>query len=194
MNLHGFKIILGSNSPRRSELLKLLDLPFEKRAIEVDESLGGMIKPEDAAEFIARKKASVHKDKLRSDEIVITADTVVVLDGIIYGKPKDREDAINILLQLSGKIHYVYTGVVLLSNKKESSFTEVTKVFFEELTLEEAEYYFDNFNPVDKAGAYGIQDWIGYSKVKKIEGSYSNIIGLPTARLYKELAAFVKHK
>ena len=140
--------------------------------------------------FLARKKARAFIDDISEHVIVIGADTVVVLDGKIYEKPLDRQDAINMLLKLSGRMHEVITGVCILSKSKEIVFSETTKVYFNDLTSEEIEYYVDNFKPFDKAGSYACQEWIGAVAIKKFEGDYFNVVGLPVNRVYHELKSF----
>ena len=194
MDLKGYQLVLGSNSPRRSELLSNAKLPFIKRTIEVDELVESHIPAEDVALYIARKKAYAHKGQLAENEILITADTVVVHNDTIYGKPKDKAEAIATLLKLSGSAHEVYTGVYLMHKDREYGFIELSQVYFANISETEANYYFDLCNPIDKAGSYGIQDWIGHTKISRIEGSYNNIIGLPTSRLYKELMLFLENK
>lgn len=194
------KLILASNSPRRKELLAGLDIPFEIYVIKgIDESYPSTLDADKVAEHIACKKAAPYKSwykdlmsvpeniEITPDTIVITADTVVVSDGKIMGKPKDREDAYRMLRFLSGKKHQVYTGVCLLNATTSKSFTVCTDVTFRELTDEEIYYYIDTYSPMDKAGAYGIQEWIGYIGVTRLEGSYFNVMGLPVQRINDEL-------
>lgn len=185
-------IILASQSPRRKELLGQLDLPFEVRTQDVDESFPATFRPEAAAVYIAEKKAHSFLDKLHS-ELLIAADTLVAINGEIFGKPKDRDDAVRMLRLLSGNVHEVITGVALLHQKKIYSFFEKTLVYFKQLTDEQIAYYIDTYQPYDKAGAYGIQEWIGMVGVEKIEGSYNNVVGLPTARLYHEIDNFLQN-
>lgn len=184
------KIILSSGSPRRAELLKKAGVPFNIRTKEVDETLPQEVHYTQAAEYLAIKKARAHGDNIAQDEIILTADTIVVHNGKMYGKPTDREDAIKSILKLSDTVHEVYTGVCLRSTDKLVSFTELSLVRFSAITRKEAEYYVDKDNPLDKAGAYGIQDWIGYSKVLTIEGSYTCILGLPMAQTYDAIMNF----
>ena len=184
------KIILSSGSPRRAELLQKANIPFTIRAIEIDERIPEEIHFTQAAEYLAIKKAKSHGNNIANDEIIITADTIVVHEGIIFGKPKNRPDVVTILMQLSDRWHEVYTGVCLKSKNKQISFTELSFVQFSKLSADEINYYLDNDNPLDKAGAYGIQDWIGYCKVLSIEGSYTNILGLPMAQTYEAIMNF----
>jgi septum formation protein len=189
--LNNYKIILASRSPRRQELLKELGLKFEIVTRDYDESFPDDLSGTEIAHFIAKAKASVFKNEIAGNEIIIAADTIVWCNGKVLGKPVDKADAIGILREISGNTHEVITGVSLLSSDKETTFTVVTKVTFEELSDEEIEYYIDNFNPYDKAGAYGIQEWIGITACSGIEGSYFNVVGLPVQRLYKELQKFL---
>lgn len=184
------KIILATNSPRRKELLTQLGIPFEVKSKEIDESYPKSFRPEAVAVFIAEKKANSFLETLK-DELLIAADTIVSIEDEIFGKPKDHTEAIKMLHKLSGKAHEVITGVALLYNQKIYSFYEKTTVHFKELTNAEIEYYVNEYKPFDKAGAYGIQEWIGMVGVTRIEGSYSNVVGLPTARLYHEIGSFL---
>ena len=180
------KIVLSSNSPRRKELLGELGIDFEVRVIEgIDETYPKELSVEEVPQYIAREKARVYiVDK---DEVLLTADTVVVLGNEIMGKPHDEADAMRMLRQLSGKTHQVITGVCLKTSDKQVTFADVTDVGFADLTDEEIKYYVDNFRPLDKAGAYGIQEWIGLAGVTGIKGSYFNVVGLPVHRVYAEL-------
>jgi len=179
-------IILASKSPRRQELLKLMGFDFQVVLREVDESYPPGLSPSEIAVYISEKKAKAF-DLLIENEIVITADTIVSLDGHIMGKPENEDHAFEILSVLSGKRHEVITGVSLLKNHKVSSFYELTDVFFKQISAEQIRYYISTCQPMDKAGAYGIQEWIGLVAVERINGSYSNVVGLPTHRLYTEL-------
>jgi septum formation protein len=179
-------IILASKSPRRQELLKLMGFDFQVVLREVDESYPPELSPSEIAVFISEKKAKAF-DLLIDNEIVITADTIVSLNGNILGKPENEDHAFEILSALSGKKHEVITGVSLLKNHRISSFYELTEVFFKEISSEQINYYIKTCQPMDKAGAYGIQEWIGLVAVEKIVGSYSNVVGLPTHHLYTEL-------
>ena len=183
------KIYLASKSPRRQELLKLMNLPYELLLKEVDESFPADLALEKVAEYIAEKKSAAF-DEVLDNAILITADTVVLIDGEILGKPADEVDAFAMLSKLNGREHLVITGVTLKSADKTLSFSDTTKVTFSQLTEEQLWYYIKNYQPFDKAGAYGIQDWIGVLGVKAIDGSYTNVMGLPTERLYKELEKF----
>ncbi len=185
------KLILGSKSPRRSELLKVSKIDFEIRAIETDESYPSNLALDAVAEHIAIHKAKAHEGHLAQDEYVLTADTIVVFDNKVYGKPTDAADACKTILALSNDIHHVYTAVCIMSNDKMESFTVKSEVKFGLITEEEAIRYVEEFNPLDKAGAYGIQDWIGFARVEWIKGSYTNILGLPMAQTYDALKSFV---
>lgn len=186
-----FKIILASNSPRRKELLAGLGLPFDVRVISnIDESYPESLKGEDIPMYISAKKASAYKDSLVGNELLITADTIVYLDGMVLGKPKSRNEALTMLRTLSGKTHDVITGVTLMTNVNKGlfrSFASTSSVTFAQLSDDDICYYVDKYQPYDKAGAYGIQEWIGYIGVTRIEGSYFNVMGLPVQRLYEEL-------
>jgi hypothetical protein len=180
------KIVLSSNSPRRKELLGELGIDFEVRVIEgIDETYPKELSVEEVPQYIAREKARVYI--VGKDEVLLTADTVVVLGNEIMGKPHDEADAMRMLRQLSGKTHQVITGVCLKTSDKQVTFADVTDVSFADLTDEEIKYYVDNFRPLDKAGAYGIQEWIGLAGVTGIKGSYFNVVGLPVHRVYAEL-------
>ena len=183
-----YKIILASNSPRRKELLKGLDIDFEVRVIpDIDESYPPELPPEEVPGYIAQKKANAYSASMQTGELIITADTVVVLDGDILEKPVDRTDAIRILKRLSGRKHQVITAVTLTATDIRKAFSVTSSVDFAELDDDEIEYYVDKYKPYDKAGAYGIQEWIGYVGVCSIEGSFYNVMGLPIQRLYREL-------
>jgi len=182
-------IILASKSPRRQELMKSMNLEFKVILKEVDESYPEELLPAEIAIYIAKKKAAAFTGDSR-ESIVITADTIVAYNNEILGKPEDVTHATEMLTKLSGTNHQVYTGVSIAYAGKMQSFYDVTEVFFNPLTKEQIEYYITNFNPFDKAGAYGIQDWIGLVAVDKIIGSYTNVMGLPTEKLYKALSEF----
>jgi len=191
MNVSNYQIILASGSPRRQELLGLMGIDFVKRLKPVEEIFPPELKPEEAARFLCEKKAMAFEDsEIAWNELIITADTIVCLDDEILNKPENRTHAIEMLQKLSGKKHLVITGVAMRSRKKLKSFTVSTNVSFKKLTDEEIIFYVDNFRPFDKAGAYGIQEWIGFIGITAIDGSYYNVVGLPTARLYDELANF----
>ena len=180
------KIILASNSPRRRQLLEGLGIPFEVKTIDgIDESYPDNLHPEKIAEYIANEKAQAYV--ITPDELLITADTIVVCDGEILGKPHDEADARRMLKSISGKTHKVITGVCLLTAERKTLFSVVTDVTFKRLTDAEISYYISNYAPYDKAGAYGIQEWIGYVGVTSISGSYFNVMGLPVQRIYEEI-------
>lgn len=186
-----YKIILASNSPRRKELLGGLGLDFEVRTLQgIDESYPAELVGEDIPIYISGQKAKAYRQSMSDDEMVITADTIVYDDGAVLGKPQDRDDAIAMLSRLSGHAHDVITGVSIVTKEKTVQFASTSKVYFADLTDEEIAYYVDNFKPFDKAGAYGIQEWIGYVGVSRIEGSYFNVMGLPIQKLYTELKKF----
>jgi len=179
-------IILASKSPRRQELLKLMDLEFRIVLKEVDESYPDNLKPEEIAVYIAQKKAEAF-DEVVGDEVVLTADTIVSVDGHILGKPETVEHAVEMLQLLSGKTHQVITGVCLLYKHRYHSFFDVSDVSFRHLSDEEIRSYVEKYKPMDKAGSYGIQEWVGLTGIERINGSYTNVVGLPTEKLYREL-------
>ncbi len=190
-----YKIVLASASPRRKELLAGLDIDYSIRVLDnIDESSPSHLQGEDIPLFISGKKADAYMETLANDELLITADTIVYVDSEVLGKPTTPQDAVNMLKKLSGKWHQVITGVVLSTKEKRHSFAVTTQVKFAELTETEIEYYVNRYSPLDKAGAYGIQEWIGYIGVERIEGSYFNVVGLPVQRLYQELKQFVSGK
>lgn len=190
-----YKIVLASASPRRKELLAGLDIDYSIRVLDnIDESSPSHLQGEDIPLFISGKKADAYMETLANDELLITADTIVYVDSEVLGKPTTPQDAVNMLKKLSGKWHQVITGVVLSTKEKRHSFAVTTQVKFAELTEVEIEYYVNRYSPLDKAGAYGIQEWIGYIGVERIEGSYFNVVGLPVQRLYQELKQFVSGK
>lgn len=187
----GYKIILASNSPRRKELLAGLDVDFEVRVIKgIDESYPDSLPTTDIAEYISRKKANAYLRQLAADELLITADTIVVLGSEVMGKPHDEADACRMLRELSGQTHQVITGVTLATNVRQQSFSVVTDVTFKSFTDEEIDYYVSHYKPFDKAGAYGIQEWLGYIGVTALRGSYFNVMGLPVQRIYEALRQF----
>ena len=181
-----YKIVLASNSPRRRELLAGLGLEYEVRTLPgLDESYPDGLQMEEIPRYISRKKAAAYT--LRADELLITADTIVYLDGEVLGKPADETDAIRMLRKLSGRTHQVVTGITLTTVQMQHSFSSVSQVTFATLTESEIQYYVTNYHPLDKAGAYGIQEWIGYIGVTSLQGSYFNVMGLPVQRLYTEM-------
>ena len=190
--LNGKHLILASGSPRRRQLLADAGIEFTvARKYPCDEVYPADMPAEEVAPYLAGRKSMAYPDELAGNEILITADTVVTIDGCVLGKPDGREDALRMLQKLSGATHKVVTGVMLRSARASHLFSVGTLVTFRTLTREEMEYYVDNFRPYDKAGAYGIQEWIGYAAVERIEGSFYNVMGLPVQRLYVELERFI---
>lgn len=190
--LNGRKLILGSNSPRRSQLLDDLDISYTKKVIPVEEIFPDDMNVKEVAAYLSRLKAEPHKTLLNNDEVVLTADSIVVLDDRILGKPQDENQAIDYILQMSDRSHHVITGVTIMNKVKSITFSETSEVHLLSITEEEAQYYVHKYHPLDKAGAYGIQEWLGHSKIQWIRGTYTNIMGLPTHRVYEELKAFCK--
>lgn len=183
-----YKVILASNSPRRKELLSGLGVEYIVRTLpDIDESYPPGLQGGDIPLFIAREKAAANKSLIADNELVITADTIVWLNGEVLGKPVDNEDACAMLRKLSGKQHQVYTGVCLTTTEWQRSFSCMTDVSFAELTEEEIRFYVEKYHPLDKAGSYGVQEWIGYIGCTGLQGSFFNVMGLPVQRLYKEL-------
>ncbi|MDC7175170.1 Maf-like protein [Bacteroides cellulosilyticus] len=187
-NLEKYKVILASGSPRRRELMAGLGVNYEVRILpDVDESYPDTLQGEEIPLYIAKEKADAYIPMMQPDELIITADTIVWLDGKVLGKPRDREDALQMLRTMSGRTHEVFTGVCITTTDWQRSFTAQTEVRFATLSEDEIIYYVDNFKPMDKAGAYGVQEWIGFIGVENISGSYYNIMGLPVKKLYREL-------
>lgn len=187
-NLEKYKVILASGSPRRRELMAGLGVNYEVRILpDVDESYPDTLQGEEISLYIAKEKADAYIPMMQPDELIITADTIVWLDGKVLGKPRDREDALQMLRTMSGRTHKVFTGVCITTTDWQRSFTAQTEVRFATLSEDEIIYYVDNFKPMDKAGAYGVQEWIGFIGVENISGSYYNIMGLPVQKLYREL-------
>ena len=183
-----YKLILASNSPRRRELLSGLSIDFEVRVLSgIDESYPPELQGGDIPLYISKEKANAYVGQLRDDELLITADTIVWLDGEVLEKPTDDADARRMLHELSGRTHQVFTGVSLTTTSKQVSFVCRSDVTFCALTDEEIDYYVSRYRPLDKAGAYGVQEWIGYVGVERIEGSFFNVVGLPVQRLYQAL-------
>lgn len=190
-NIRGKKVILASKSPRRHLLLGELGIEYEiVENHEVKEEYPDNLKPEDIPVYLAKKKAAEFSGILNKESILITADTIVWCEGHVINKPVDKEDAWRILDRLSGNMHTVITGVCITSLDKEVSFFATTDVYFSTLTKEEIDHYLKEYRPYDKAGAYGIQEWIGYIGIEKIDGSYFNVMGLPIQKLYRELKNF----
>lgn len=189
--MRDYHIILASNSPRRRELLSGLDLEYEVKVLpDIEEGYPEGLSMEEIPRYIAAEKAAAYKDIMADNDLIITADTVVVLGDEVLGKPSDLADARRMLRELSGKTHQVITGVYLMTKEKERGFSVVTDVTFKELSDEEIDYYVEKYRPLDKAGAYGIQEWIGYIGVTGLNGSYFNVMGLPVQRIYNELLLF----
>jgi septum formation protein len=188
--LSDYHFILGSKSPRRKELLSQLGVEFEIRTSDEEEIIPSGIGASEVPEILASQKADFLKEDLKNNELLITADTLVILENRILGKPLDGDDAFKMLRSLSGKWHEVITGISLLTTEKALLFHETTQVHFTDISDEEITYYIDNYKPFDKAGAYGIQEWIGQTCVNEIKGCFFNVIGLPLPRLYRELKKF----
>ncbi len=190
-NLKKYTIVLASNSPRRKELLQRLGLPFRVRTLlGVDESWPHELRGADVPQYISRKKAEAYRSSLADDELVITADTVVCFEGQVLGKPQNVTEARLMLRQLSGHTHHVFTGVTVMTKTKCETICADTAVTFATISDEEIDYYVDNYLPLDKAGAYGIQEWIGLIAVEQLQGSFFNVMGLPVQRLYTLLKRF----
>ena len=187
-NLKKYKVILASASPRRRELLGGIDIDFVVRALpDVDESFPAELQGGEIPLYISKKKADAYRPIMADDELVITADTIVWLDGVALGKPTDEADARRMLRSMSGKAHSVFTGVTITTKEQQRCFVAQSDVTFATLTDEEIEYYVEKYRPMDKAGSYGVQEWIGYVGITGIVGSYFNVMGLPVQRLYNEL-------
>jgi septum formation protein len=184
------RFILASQSPRRKQLLEWAEMDFDIIVHETDESFPASLSPAEAAMHIAKQKAEAVLNDLPESKIIIGADTIVVLENEIIGKPVDREDAIKILSRLSGKEHHVITGVCITDGKKLQSFSDTTHVQFYPLTREQIEFYVDKYKPYDKAGAYAIQEWIGVTGIKSVNGDFYNVMGLPVSRVVQALKAF----
>jgi len=186
-----YRVILASASPRRRQLLEEMGIRFDIEPKYIDEDFPLGMKPEAVAEYLSRKKADAFSGEIDENILVITADTIVAINDKILGKPADKKEAVEILQELSGNTHKVITGVTLKTLEKEVTFSVSTDVIFKKLSFDEIDYYIENFQPFDKAGAYGIQEWIGHIAIEHISGSYFNVMGLPTHRLYEELSLFV---
>jgi septum formation protein len=189
-NLEQYEIILASQSPRRQQLLADLGIPFVAQSMDVEEVFPVGLGMNEVPVYLAELKATAFLPQLKDNQLVITADTIVWLDGQVLNKPSGYDDGFRMLKDLSGKKHQVITGVCLLSTHKKISFFASTDVWFKELSDEEIHYYLENFRPYDKAGAYGIQEWIGYIGIQRIEGSFFNVMGLPVQSLYEHLKTF----
>ena len=188
--LPGYNYILASKSPRRQELLRELGINFSVEILDVDESYPNSLFREEIPVFLAELKAKPFAGKLNTNDLLITADTIVWLNGEVFGKPADKQEAIDILQKLSDNEHQVISGVCLTSAQKQKSFFSVSNVRFKKLSAGEINFYIDNYKPYDKAGAYGIQEWIGYIGITHIEGSFYNVMGLPIQQLYTEILQF----
>lgn len=187
-NLKKYKVILASNSPRRKELLSGLGIDYEVKILPgIDETYPDTLSGEEIPMYIAREKAEAYRSGMAGDELIITADTIVYIDGEVLGKPKDEADACRMLYRLSGRTHQVITGVCITAVGFQKCFAAVTEVTFDKLTDEEIGYYVEKYRPMDKAGSYGVQEWIGFIGVTGLNGSYFNVMGLPVQRLYREL-------
>lgn len=190
-NLNPYQVVLASNSPRRKELMKRLGVPFKVRTLlGVDESYPDTIQGEDISRYISRKKAEAYRSSMAPHELLIAADTIVSVEGQVLGKPRDADDAKRMLHLLSGRIHQVITGVTVITQDRMETIAVTTHVKFAALTDEEINFYVDNYLPFDKAGAYGIQEWIGLVAVEELRGSFFNVMGLPVQRLYNLLKKF----
>lgn len=189
-NLNNKRIKLASKSPRRQQLLQGLELSFDVWTKEVDETYPDYLQHEEIPLYLASKKAEAFRSELSDGDILITADTIVWIDGHVLNKPADRQEAIHMIGMLSGKVHHVYTGVSIISKEKTELLWDVTRVHFTQLEMTEIEHYVDNYSPFDKAGSYGAQDWIGLVGIDKLEGSYFNVMGLPVHKVYQALKRF----
>ncbi len=190
LNFQKRPIILASKSPRRSQLLAEAGFKFSVKTFDTDEDWPDGMPLDEVAQFLAEKKAHAAARLIESNEIILAADTTVLLDDTILNKPADHAEAVAMLRQLSGKMHRVVTGVCLLGSDRMVSFSEESRVFFEEISDDEIEFYIQKCRPFDKAGAYGVQEWIGHCKIGRIEGTYANVMGLPVHRIYRELGLF----
>ncbi len=184
------RIILASKSPRRKQLLEWAEIPFDVIVKDTDEMYPASLAIEKVPVYIARNKAIAVKEELSHDRLILAADTIVVLKDKVIGKPATKEDAVNTLKELSGQTHLVITGVVLMKQDTEITFADVTEVEFHQLTDEQIQYYVDHYQPFDKAGAYAIQEWIGVVGIKRVQGDFYNVMGLPVSRVVKALSQF----
>ena len=190
-NLKKYNVVLASNSPRRKELLQRLGIPFKVRTLfGIDESYPDTLRGEDIVRYISRNKANAYRSSMGPDELLITADTIVYLQGVVMGKPHDADDARRMLRALAGQVHQVITGVTIITANDMENFAVTSQVKFSDLSDDEINYYVDRYLPLDKAGAYGIQEWIGLVAVEELRGSYFNVVGLPIQRLYQALKRF----
>jgi len=189
--LQKYTIILGSASPRRKELLTDIGLIFNIQTTDKEENFPIELKEQEIAEFLAKQKSDFLSENLNPEDLLITADTIVSFNKELLKKPSNKEEAFNTLSKLSGNTHKVITGVCIKTLEKEVVFSSTTMVTFNKLTKDEINYYINNYKPYDKAGAYGIQEWIGKIGIKNIDGSYANVVGLPTSKLYEQLKSFI---
>ncbi len=189
--LKDYNIVLGSASPRRKELLAELELEFNIKTTDEKEDYPKDLEINEIAKFLAKQKANIIARDIEKDDLLITADTIVVQNSEVIHKPKNKQDAIEILRKLSGNSHKVITGICIKSSEKQIAFSSITNVFFTNLSDDEICFYIEKYKPFDKAGAYGIQEWIGFIGIEKIIGSYNNVVGLPTAELYQKLKLFI---
>lgn len=187
-----YQVILGSQSPRRQALLSGLDIPFQVMVKDTDESFPEHLSPREVAVYLAKKKSDAFMDELNEHPnwLLITADTLVSVDGQILNKPQNEEEAYHMLFLLSGNKHTVYTGVSIRTSAKQTVFSESTDVYFDKLTSDEIHYYLNHYKPFDKAGSYGVQEWIGYMGIQRMDGCYYNVMGLPVNKLYHALKSF----
>jgi septum formation protein len=184
------RIILASKSPRRKQLLEWAEIPFDVMVKDTDEMYPATLSIEKVPVYIARNKALAVKEELSHDRLILAADTIVVLNGKVIGKPTSKENAIEILSELSGQVHQVITGVVLLRDDTETAFADITEVEFHQLSRQQIEFYVNKYKPYDKAGAYAIQEWIGVVGIKRVKGDFYNVMGLPVSRVVKALGEF----
>jgi septum formation protein len=184
---HKYQLVLSSKSPRRQQIMKDAGFSFEIRTLDTDESYPETLEVKQVPIFLAEKKAKALESQIKENELIVTADTLVILENKILSKPESKEDAKKMLLELSGKMHLVITGVCFFNKSTQISFDDVTEVYFRKLNQEQIHYYVETFNPMDKAGSYGIQEWIGLIGVEKINGSYFNVMGLPIHKVYETL-------
>lgn len=187
-----YKIILASKSPRRHQLLAGLGIPFEVRTKEVDEGFPPHLQGAQIAQYLSEKKAAAFHADLAENEILITSDTIVWLGDSVFNKPDSEEDAVRMLVELSGRMHEVITSVTITSRHKQHTFYDVSKVYFSDLAKADIAHYVKEYKPMDKAGSYGIQEWIGYAGIEKIEGSFYNVMGFPTQKFYVEFKNFLQ--
>ncbi|MBT3444775.1 MAG: septum formation protein Maf [Flavobacteriaceae bacterium] len=194
ISLNGYKIILASGSPRRRDFLESLNIPFEVQTFSVDETFPTVLQGKEIAEYIVQQKSNPFNKLVKARQIIITADTIVWCDNRYLGKPQDKLTAREMLSFLSGKSHEVITSVGFLTSQKFEKLTETTRVYFKDLSDREIDYYIETASPLDKAGAYGIQDWIGAIGITKIEGSYTNVVGLPLAQVKEKITLLVQEE